>query len=304
MGKLFGKRIGSIDSKKNAIVVKNFLFCCMAVLLFFPFQQTLKGKENIRKPPKKVKAFYKAIESNDSLKVASFIKQGVDVNKHEENFMGWDDITPLMVAVNSGHMKIVQLLINAGANVNEGVDRGRSSALDLVFASRDSDMASLLIKHGADSNKLCGSVFTTLEKCVIESFHDSKAYLEEIQFLLKAGADVNGRGIGGDTPLMSASCLHNGTALVDVFISAGADVNATDGDGKSALMYACNAYDNIDQLLSLLKAGADVNIKNRKGKTALAIAKSLSDADVKYRGSSKLKHQMFIDTLIQYGAKE
>lgn len=54
---------------------------------------------------------YAAIDKNDSLKVVTLISQGVDVNKREGN------LTPLMFASVRGLPAIVEILLNAGADV-------------------------------------------------------------------------------------------------------------------------------------------------------------------------------------------
>jgi ankyrin repeat protein len=92
-----------------------------------------------------------AIKANDVEKVKQLIEAGVDiedVGDYYENRLinGW---TPLQWAVWEGHIKIVKLLIKAGADINSqgSDDIDRHTAL---HCASDLPIVKLLIKAGAD----------------------------------------------------------------------------------------------------------------------------------------------------------
>ncbi|MFC1522032.1 ankyrin repeat domain-containing protein [Elusimicrobiota bacterium] len=92
------------------------------------------------------------------------------------------------------------------------------------------------------------------------------------EFLIGFGADVNGRGVGGVTPLMAAA--DKGDLHSTWFLCAKkADINAKDSISRTPLMYAVKkGHSSI--VFELLKRGADVNVKSDMGQTALSIAES------------------------------
>jgi ankyrin repeat protein len=85
--------------------------------------------------------------------------------------------------------------------------------------------------------------------------------------LLAAGADPNGRGYEGATPLMRARSVAAGRVL----IAHGADLEAIDDDGMTPLMSAANL--DIPALVRLLlKKGVALDTRSRMGATALMYA--------------------------------
>jgi len=94
-----------------------------------------------------------------------------------------------------------------------------------------------------------------------------------VRQLLVKGANVNGRGSGGFTPLMFAASQRH-VELVKLLLTKGADVNAQTGNGHTALM--CTGDARIVE--TLLAAGADVNAQRRDGMTPLIIAVTIGNA--------------------------
>jgi len=92
--------------------------------------------------------------------------------------------------------------------------------------------------------------------------------LEALQGLLEAGADVDSRGVGGETALMFAPTQSTARLLV----AHGADVNAADLGGHTPLMRAVERGNR--QLVELyLAAGVDLEAINEQRQTALDIAR-------------------------------
>ena len=96
---------------------------------------------------------------------------------------------------------------------------------------------------------------------------------EVIKLLIKAGADVNATvealymSFTG-WDVLSFAARHNNIDVVKTLIDAGADVNSMSiYSGDTVLMRAINS-NNPEIIKLLLSAGADPNIKNNKGHTA------------------------------------
>ncbi|KAE8154034.1 hypothetical protein BDV25DRAFT_6130 [Aspergillus avenaceus] len=91
-----------------------------------------------------------------------------------------------------------------------------------------------------------------------------------IHELIDAGADVNGRHLGGATPLSAAS--HKGDLeTVSLLLRRGARVNIQDRDGFSPLI--CSIVGNhVDVARTLFDHGADANLGSFGGSTPLMTA--------------------------------
>lgn len=93
---------------------------------------------------------------------------------------------------------------------------------------------------------------------------------ERIELFIKAGMDVNAKGVDGNTALMQAS-VNDNFEVVKLLIDNGADVNAKGSEGFTALMVV-SSKGNLVIARLLIKKGADVNVKNNDGETALMLA--------------------------------
>ncbi|MBO6288805.1 MAG: ankyrin repeat domain-containing protein [Alphaproteobacteria bacterium] len=104
---------------------------------------------------------------------------------------------------------------------------------------------------------------------------------EDVASEIRAGKDVNMRGISGETPLMLACRYCHDLQVIQALLQAGADVNAlTDLRFNSALMRACR-WNNLEVVRLLVQAGADVNYAADRGYTALMSAAEFNpDAEV------------------------
>ena len=136
---------------------------------------------------------------------------------------------PLNLAVQVGHYKIAEALLDLGAQVNSHDVGYKSTALHVACAKRDVETVKLLIDHGAE---------------------------------------VNLKSINGWVPLIDAS-IRGRTDIVRLLLDHGADVNLqADTSGQTAPHHAC-WYGHTETVQVLLERGADVNIRNVKGVSPL-----------------------------------
>ncbi|OVE76502.1 hypothetical protein BVX98_05850 [bacterium F11] len=97
---------------------------------------------------------------------------------------------------------------------------------------------------------------------------DSSEIIDEF---IKAGYDVNSKGRGDWTPLLSAA--QGGRNIsVNKLISEGAYIDAQDTKGSTALMLSARSG-CIKCVKSLMVAGADISIEDNEGKTAFSYAR-------------------------------
>jgi uncharacterized protein len=138
-------------------------------------------------------AFFRAINIGDSASVQRGLRQGIDVNVLDP-----EGHTPLMLASFEGHASMVDVLIQAGAKIDQ----------------RDSMQRTALFYAASGTN------------------------VESVDSLLRAGADVNVKdGQEGWTPIMVAASEGH-PAVVQKLLEKNPELLLRDVDGDSALDFA------------------------------------------------------------------
>jgi ankyrin repeat protein len=179
--------------------------------------------------------------------------------------------TPLHLAAKGGHVKIIPMLLAAGANPNVENKRGRTP---LSFAAQSGPLESvkLLLDAKADPN---GGKLDPPLLCAIQ-----KQDLASAELLLKRGANPNVKGdtdwqatIGFNThtsytPLYLAVSTEQ-LPLVNLLLKFKADPNDSQTDGRPLLF---SALSNPDILGALLAAVGQVESHLSEGKTLLGQA--------------------------------
>ena len=216
-----------------------------------------------------------------------------------------NDITPLMIASSCGHAETVEVLLQAGANVNSTDNDGYSPLVYAITGHKSLQVIKQLLKAGAQLNVFINDqsivdkvreegredICKLLEQCNVLNITEKEeeqqlqlssrltipiieaariGNIEDVKLLLKEYADINIQKEDEWTALMLAS--QNGhTQVVELLLKENADVNAQKEDGWTALMIASNdGHTEVVELL--LKDNADVNTQNEEGWTALMIA--------------------------------
>ena len=166
--------------------------------------------------------------------------------------------SPLTLAACGGHVELAMLLLERGANIEEVNDEGYTPLMEAAREGHE-EMVALLLSQGADIN---AQTEETLETAL--TLACCGGFLEVVDFLIKAGADISA---GANTPLMEAA-QEGHLELVKYLIVAGADVNAATSSGDTALMYACdNGHTDVAEVT--ITAGANIEQEAEGGRTPL-----------------------------------
>ena len=220
----------------------------------------------------------------------ALLNAGADVN-HKNKKNGY---TPLVWAVRNGKDECVDVLIKAGADVNICDSNGDSALMNASVYQRSVRCAELLIEAGADINAVNKHTKYTPLIWAVRNGHDKC-----VEKLIKSGADVNKVDNLGYSSLMLA--VEKGDARwVELLLEAGADVNFQNAHGSVAL-FAAASHGDLEIVKLLIKAGADVNITGSDGASVMhcftspegwtcigALAAAGADVNAKHIGMTPL----------------
>lgn len=210
--------------------------------------------------------------------------------------------SPLHLACGKGYLIAAKTLLDRGADVNHLVqsDVLMQSALHFAVRAKDKALVELLINAGADVDAGKEKQVST------PLFHAvDLGEIEIAQLLLKAGAEVNlqdqkhvcwlryhgsNRLKHGKLTALHLAAGRNNSELVSLLLDQGAETNALDDKGVNPLnwLFAHNNEPNIEVAKRLLDAGAKPETANTSGLNNLeqAIVKSADEC---------------VDLLLDYG---
>jgi ankyrin repeat protein len=190
-------------------------------------------------PVKTSKNVFDAIGKNDVEALDGFIYVGVGLDA--KNRQGW---TPLLWAIESGHPKMVTMLIAAGSDVNLKAFEG-STPLHWAVKKESLQILEILIKHNARMNCQDDGGMTPLHIAARGNF------LEGAKTLLSRGAPVNLIDEGGRTPMHWAAEMGH-KEMVQLLLSFSASREIPDMEGKTACARALEkGHEELRYLLDL-----------------------------------------------------
>ncbi|XP_049796445.1 ankyrin repeat domain-containing protein 17-like [Schistocerca nitens] len=143
---------------------------------------------------------------------------------------------------------------------------GEEKGRRLIHAAKEGAVEELqaLLKAGADVEAMDGNMETALHWAA------KLGHVEVARRLLEAGAEVEARNDRKRTPLqMAAERGH--AAMVQLLIASNADVNAKSQYERTAMHYAA-LHGHAEIVNTLLEARAEVDARNEKQSTALHIS--------------------------------
>ena len=195
-------------------------------------------------------------------------------------FTGPGLLTPSHSAARKGHLSVVELLVDSGADVEMRNNNGKTP-LNLAHDYNKREVTSFLETRSGNSSALNVISSTPRSQNSLPEFMERNAdlsndeeskslhsalrsgRLDEVQRLLDRGADVNELDELCQTPLDVAS-KDGKLEIARTLIENGADVNSRDNTGWTPLHWATR-YRHIDVVRLLLDNGANVNVAERRG---------------------------------------
>jgi len=199
--------------------------------------------------------------------VELLVEAGADINARDSA----SGSTPLTVAAAENHVPTMETLVAAGADL-EARQREGKTALAVAAQNRRARATEVLLKAGANVDGVDKEGNTALHHAVY------RGALDVVQALVEAGAAVDLPDNGGRTALQDAAVMGF-PRVAEYLIHAGATVDARDHQGKTPLHYAVDTA-HADVVDVLFACGANVVLKTHDGTTALHYAASRGHVDV------------------------
>ena len=192
--------------------------------------------------------------------VELLLSQGADVDA-----AGEDGHSALSRAAQSGHLRIVEMLLNAGASAVPDSDSGtKISPLISAVESGHEDIVRRLVREYDHSGTSVGWLHQALS-IAIERGSGAVA-----KALLETGVPWEIKTAQISSSWLTAA-LRGDIDLLEILLARGGDVDAADHFGQTALMTAAQAGHH--RLVEyLLRHHAQVDKQNQEGHTALALA--------------------------------
>ncbi len=188
--------------------------------------------------------------------VARKIANGVDIDRLDE----YSQQTPLMCAVSSANagVDMIRFLLEHGANVNAVEQEYQKTVLGLAVQSGNVDKIQLILDAGADIRYQSPDGYDVL----INAMHgrdilQDQNLISTLNLLISRGAAVNGISSYGETAIKVAAHVGRFDA-VKLLLNAGANPEQLEW---TELMHAI-VFGSLEQVKLLLEQGADQDVRD------------------------------------------
>ncbi|XP_055848446.1 serine/threonine-protein phosphatase 6 regulatory ankyrin repeat subunit A-like [Episyrphus balteatus] len=183
--------------------------------------------------------------------------------------------TPLHLAIENGNLKITEMLLDKGADIDADNKNGYSPLILAIFKNNE-EIIDLLIRKKANLNYTCLKGLSALHATMDFSLcHLTQKLLQNGAYINIISTNSSDRGF---TPLHYAT-FNGNIAIIKVLLKYGADVDVKEENGFTPLHIAC-AKGNVEIIELLLTKNVDVNSLSYDKMTPLYIAVSNSHRDV------------------------
>ena len=221
------------------------------------------------------------VRNDDPVRVLELISTGVNVNAALKSDPDDSKCTALQWAACLGHNGVVTVLLENGANVNDG-NSFTDAALNFAAIAGHDVVLKTLIRHGASLDS----------RAAIRALHQAAQYGRDtaVQVLVEGdGVDINGVNRRGMTALHCAACNRHAT-VVTTLLARNANVEIQNKKEETPLHIASAQPEGTKGIVrALLEHGASVDAQSRDHETALLLAASVNNHGV-------------VEVLLEYGA--
>lgn len=230
---------------------------CQIVDVSLSYPEEIKVKEGLRGSESSRKllqaspdeALWEASMNGDNKAAKKALKEGANTGFADE-----DGVTPLFLAAAAGHFKVVQTLIQEGAQVDAARITDGATPLFEAALFGHSNIVKKLIDNGASVDVARSSDGATpLIVAPVTLGFDSELMVKD---LLEAGAELELRNLDGWTALYSSAYWGNLETL-KIFLLKGADPRAPDNNGNTPHDIICECAKHNEEFQQCDVGGCD-----------------------------------------------
>ena len=203
--------------------------------------------------------FQEAAKNGDLNKISQLLQSDPDLLNSRDQ----QNKTALHFACQNGHIEVVKLLVEKGANVNI-TDYDFKSPLLWAASEGYREILDILLKNNADKYA------TDIDgKCAVHLAVEA-GNLSLVEWMLSNGYELNCKAFN-DNSLLHSAAMSGKNEMVRKLIGKGLYVNIRNLFGKTPLHYAAS-YGKMETVEVLLKNGAKIDFKAINGKTPYHLA--------------------------------
>ena len=176
--------------------------------------------------------------------------------------------TLLMLAAANNHERVVDVLLEQGAEIDQDSSGGFTALMSAAFHNHVR-IVERLLRHGAEVDRETRN--SPRNTAMVLAASIGHEYV--VESLLQHGAEVDRQNADGYSALMFAAYFGHERVVI-VLLAHGAEINQIGRHGGTPLTLAAqNGHSSA--ATALMQLGADVSVRNGQGYTALQVAKDM-----------------------------
>lgn len=168
-------------------------------------------------------------------------------------------------AINN-RLELVKFYISKGAVIDQLGGDLNSTPLHWAIRQGHLPMVILLLQHGADPTLIDGEGFSSIHLAVLFQ------HMPIIAYLISKGQSVNMTDVNGQTPLMLSAYKVIGPEPTGFLLKFNPSLSAVDKTHQNTPLHWAVAAGNVSAVDKLLEAGSSLDLRNAKGETPLDMA--------------------------------
>ncbi|TKC39640.1 hypothetical protein EI555_007996 [Monodon monoceros] len=189
------------------------------------------------------------------------VEAGYDVRQPDK-----ENVSLLHWAAINNRLDLVKFYISKGAVVDQLGGDLNSTPLHWAIRQGHLPMVILLLQYGADPTLIDGEGFSSIHLAVLFQ------HMPIIAYLISKGQSVNMADVNGQTPLMLSAHKVLGSEPTGFLLKFNPSLNVVDKIHQNTPLHWAVAAGNVNAVDKLLEAGASLDIRNVKGETPLDMA--------------------------------
>ncbi|EQB79114.1 palmitoyltransferase ZDHHC13 [Camelus ferus] len=195
-----------------------------------------------------------------------FGRHGVCARENQELAKAREALPLIEDSSNCDIVKATQFYISKGAVVDQLGGDLNSTPLHWAIRQGHLPMVILLLQYGADPTLIDGEGFSSIHLAVLFQ------RMPIIAYLISKGQSVNMTDLNGQTPLMLSAHKVLGPEPTGFLLKFNPSLNVVDKIHQNTPLHWAVAAGNVNAVDKLLEAGSSLDIRNVKGETPLDMA--------------------------------